>query len=129
VRSHLHLRMISQSWNKTGTAVVNRLPKVISQTLTSEPMKTKDTSVATKIVTDQFRVTSSTLVTSDRTVSRIKLVIHRREISRDISGISCNSCLRDSDKVTKMSPRFWYEVQGLPEDLSGRTKMSYEATL
>jgi hypothetical protein len=80
VRSHLHLRKPSQSWNRTGTALVNRLPKIMSQTLASEPMKTKDTSVATKIVTDQFRVTSSTLVTGDRIVSRMKLVILRGEI-------------------------------------------------
>ena len=60
----------------------------MSQTLTSEPMKTKDT-----------------------------------------YGISCNSCLRESDKATKMSPSFWYEVQELPEDLSGWPKTSSGATL
>ena len=101
MRSHLQLRTPKQSCNKTGTAVVNHLPKIMSQTLASEPMKTKDTSVATKIVTDYIRVTSSTLVIGDRTVSRIKFVILRGEVSRDIYGISCNSCLRDSDKVTK----------------------------
>jgi hypothetical protein len=73
---------------KAGIAVVNRLPKIMYQTLASEPMKIKDTSVATKIVTEQIRVTSSTLVIGDRTVSRIKLVILRGEISRDIYGIS-----------------------------------------
>jgi hypothetical protein len=86
--------------------------------LASEPMKTQDASVATKIVTDQIPVTSSTLVIDDRTVSRMKLVILRGEISRVIYGIFCNSCLRDSVEVSEMSPRFWYEVQGLPEDLS-----------
>ena len=78
MRSHLHLRQPSQSWNKTGTAVVNLLPKIMSQNLASEPMKPNDTSATTKIVTDQIRVTSFTLVIGDRTVSRIKLVILKR---------------------------------------------------
>lgn len=73
--------------------MVNRLPTIMSQTLASEPMKTKHRSVATKIMTDQFRFTSSALVIGDRTVSRIKLVILGGEISPDIYGISCNSCL------------------------------------
>lgn len=129
MRSHLHLRTPNQSWNKRGTVVVNRLPKIMSQTLASEPIKTKHTSVATKIVTDQFRFTSSTLVIADRTVSRIKLVILRGEVSPNIYGISCKSCLGESDDVTKMSPTLWYEVQRLPEYLSGGPKTSSGATL
>jgi hypothetical protein len=35
----------------------------------------------------------------------------------------------ESDEVTKMSPTFWYEVLGLPEDLSCGPKTSSGATL
>jgi hypothetical protein len=120
----LHLRTPSQSCNKTGTAAVNRLPKIMPQTLASEPMKVQDTSLATN---SDGPVSCHLIHIGYWRPCRVKNEVgDTGEISRDVYGISCNSYQEESDKFTRMSTSFWYEVHGLPKNLSGRPKSLLE---